>query len=185
MVKIREKNGGCGTGEIYVDLAVISLKHGGLPVCSHVYDLGLRPGLSHIGGERDGNAVLAYLLFIRVLCAEGGNGNDPAVIKNAGIGPLSIPAGDLTLSQCKAIQRELTAWTLNVKSTLGFDQAQVTCGGAELKDFETETLESRRIPGLFAAGEVLDVDGDCGGFNLHWAWASANLCVQEILNRTR
>ena len=107
------------------------------------------------------------------------------LIKNAGIGPLSMPAGDLTLSQCKAIQRELTAWTLNVKSTLGFDQAQVTCGGAELKDFDPETLESRRAPGLFAAGEVLDVDGDCGGFNLHWAWASANLCVQEILNRTR
>jgi len=105
------------------------------------------------------------------------------LIKNAGVGPLSMPAGDLTRSQCAAIQRELTGWTLNVKSTLGFDQAQVTCGGAELKDFDPETLESRRAPGLFAAGEVLDVDGDCGGFNLHWAWASANLCAQAILKR--
>ncbi|MBP3653646.1 MAG: aminoacetone oxidase family FAD-binding enzyme [Clostridia bacterium] len=107
------------------------------------------------------------------------------LIKNAGITPLSMLAGDLTRSQCAAIQRELTGWTLNVKSTLGFDQAQVTCGGAELKDFDPETLESRRAPGLFAAGEVLNVDGDCGGFNLHWAWASANLCAQAILERIR
>jgi predicted flavoprotein YhiN len=86
-----------------------------------------------------------------------------------------MPAGDLTLSQCKAVYQQLTAWTLNVKSTLGFDQAQVTCGGAELKDFDPETLESRRAPGLFAAGEVLDVDGDCGGYNLQWAWSSGRL----------
>ena len=107
------------------------------------------------------------------------------LIKNAGVGPLTMLAGDLTCGQCIAIQRELNGWILNVKSTLGFDQAQVTCGGAELKDFEPETLESRRAPGLFAAGEVLDVDGDCGGFNLHWAWASAHLCAREILNRIR
>ena len=107
------------------------------------------------------------------------------LIKNAGVAPLTMLAGDLTRSQCAAIQRELTGWTLNVKSTLGFDQAQVTCGGAELKNFDPETLESRLVPGLFAAGEVLNVDGDCGGFNLHWAWASAYLCTREILNRIR
>ena len=107
------------------------------------------------------------------------------IIKNAGISPLTMLAGDLTRSQCAAIQRELTGWTLNVKSTLGFDQAQVTCGGAELKDFDPETLESRLAPGLFAAGEVLNVDGDCGGFNLHWAWASAYLCAQAILQTSK
>ena len=107
------------------------------------------------------------------------------LIKNAGVGPLSMEAGDLTISQCEKIQKLLTGWTLNVKSTLGFDQAQVTCGGVELKDFDPETLESRCMPGLFAAGEVLDVDGDCGGFNLQWAWSSAYLCAREILNRIR
>ena len=105
------------------------------------------------------------------------------IIKNAGVGPMNLPAGDLTLRQCAAIQQALTAWELDVKSTLGFDQAQVTCGGAELTDFNPETLESRREKNLFAAGEVLDVDGDCGGFNLHWAWASASLCAREILKR--
>ena len=105
------------------------------------------------------------------------------LIKNAGVTPLTLPAGDMTFSQCRAVQRMLTGWILDVKSTLGFDQAQVTCGGAVLSDFHAETLESRRVPNLFAAGEVLDVDGDCGGFNLHWAWASAMLCAREILNR--
>jgi len=51
-------------------------------------------------------------------------------------------------------------------------QAQVTRGGITLDEVDQETLASRRVPGLFLAGEVLDVDGRCGGFNLHWAWAS-------------
>ena len=54
----------------------------------------------------------------------------------------------------------------------GFDQAQVTAGGLRTAEFDAETLESRLVPGLFAVGEVLDVDGDCGGFNLQWAWSS-------------
>ena len=100
--------------------------------------------------------------------------------KAAGIAPLSIRACELTSKQQRALQRAITQWTLPVKSTLGFDQAQVTCGGAELKDFHPESLESKLVPGLYAAGEVLNVDGDCGGFNLHWAWASAYLCVKGI-----
>ena len=51
-------------------------------------------------------------------------------------------------------------------------QAQVTRGGAPVAEFDPETMASRRVEGLFAAGEVLDVDGRSGGFNLHWAWAS-------------
>jgi len=51
-------------------------------------------------------------------------------------------------------------------------QAQVTRGGAQLAGFDPATMAPRVAPGVFAAGEVLDVDGRCGGFNLHWAWAS-------------
>jgi hypothetical protein len=51
-------------------------------------------------------------------------------------------------------------------------QAQVTRGGAAVEEFDAATLESRLVHGVYAAGEVLDVDGRCGGFNLHWAWAS-------------
>lgn len=58
--------------------------------------------------------------------------------------------------------------------------AQVVCGGLELKDFDPCGLESRKVNGLYAAGEALDVDGDCGGFNLHWAWASAHAVAAKI-----
>lgn len=54
----------------------------------------------------------------------------------------------------------------------GFDNAQVTVGGVSVSKFRADTLESRIAPGVFAAGEVLDIDGDCGGFNLQWAWSS-------------
>ena len=57
--------------------------------------------------------------------------------------------------------------------TIQFSTDQVTAGGILTKDFDPATLESRRVKGLYAAGEVLDIDGDCGGFNLQWAWASA------------
>ena len=52
------------------------------------------------------------------------------------------------------------------------DSAQVTAGGIVTADFNPETMESRLVPGLYACGEVLDIDGDCGGYNLQWAWSS-------------
>ena len=64
---------------------------------------------------------------------------------------------------------------LPVLGTMGFDQAQVTAGGADTREFRADTLESRLCPGLFACGELLDIDGDCGGFNLQWAWSSGRL----------
>jgi predicted flavoprotein YhiN len=62
-------------------------------------------------------------------------------------------------------------------------QAQVMRGGASVAQFDPETMASRRIEGLFAAGELLDVDGRSGGFNLHWAWASgivAGECAARV-----
>ena len=56
----------------------------------------------------------------------------------------------------------------------------MTAGGIAAEDFNPQTLESRLVPGLYAAGEVLDVDGDCGGFNLQWAWASAWVSVHAV-----
>ncbi len=59
--------------------------------------------------------------------------------------------------------------------TMGMDNAQVTAGGAVTDEFDPETMESRLVPGLYACGEVLDIDGDCGGYNLQWAWSSGVL----------
>ncbi|MBR4068579.1 MAG: aminoacetone oxidase family FAD-binding enzyme [Clostridia bacterium] len=65
--------------------------------------------------------------------------------------------------------------TLPVTGTRDFDQAQVTAGGILCSEFDPATMESRLIPGLYAAGEMLDVDGDCGGYNLMFAFASGLL----------
>ncbi len=66
-------------------------------------------------------------------------------------------------------------FTLPVRGTESFKDAQVTVGGIKTSEFDAKTLESRIVPGLFACGEVLDVDGDCGGYNLQWAWSSGRL----------
>ena len=89
-------------------------------------------------------------------------------------------AGALPEQELNRLARALSGWTLPVLGTQDFDQAQVTAGGASLKDFDVRSLRSLRVPGLYAAGEVLDVDGDCGGFNLQWAWSSALLAVDGI-----
>lgn len=56
-----------------------------------------------------------------------------------------------------------------------FDQAQVCSGGVDTKEVNPKTMESRLVKGLFLAGEILDVDGICGGYNLQWAWSSGIL----------
>ena len=101
------------------------------------------------------------------------------LVKAAGI-ELSRAAGALTRAELDRLTALLTGWVIPVTGTQDFDQAQVTAGGASLKDFDARTLRSLRCPGLFAAGEVLDVDGDCGGFNLQWAWSSALMAAQGI-----
>ena len=65
---------------------------------------------------------------------------------------------------------------------MGMDSAQVTAGGVLTRDFDPDTMESNLVPGLFACGEVLDIDGDCGGFNLQWAWSSG-CCAGEHAGR--
>lgn len=76
----------------------------------------------------------------------------------------------------------LKNFKLDVCGTLGFDYAQVTRGGVDVKDV-TQELESKLVKNLFFAGEILDVDGDCGGYNLHWAFASGAFVAQNILKR--
>ena len=65
---------------------------------------------------------------------------------------------------------------------MGFDAAQVPAGGIRTDEFSAQTLESRLCPGLYAAGEVLDIDGDCGGYNLQWAWSSGYLAGYHAAN---
>ena len=102
-----------------------------------------------------------------------------ALSKAAGL-DLAGRAAELKPSELDALAQRLGGWTLPVTGVQGFDQAQVTAGGARLSDFDIRRMASLRVPGLYAAGEVLDVDGDCGGFNLQWAWSSALMAAEAI-----
>ena len=71
--------------------------------------------------------------------------------------------------------RLVKCFEVSLTEPMGMDSAQVTAGGIVTKDFDPTTMESRLVPGLYACGEVLDIDGDCGGYNLQWAWSSGRL----------
>ena len=81
----------------------------------------------------------------------------------------------LTESDLDRIAQLILRFELPLQGPMGFAAAQVTAGGIETSGFDPNTMESRLVPGLFACGEVLDIDGDCGGFNLQWAWSSGRL----------
>jgi len=89
-------------------------------------------------------------------------------------------AADIPPALLRALARSLKEFALPVTGVSGFETAQVTAGGVRCGEFDPKTMESRLVPGLFACGEVLDVDGDCGGFNLQWAWASGLLAGDAV-----
>ncbi|MGI5900323.1 MAG: NAD(P)/FAD-dependent oxidoreductase [Christensenellales bacterium] len=96
-------------------------------------------------------------------------------IKAAGVAPLSRQAQSLDTKEIKAIAAQLSAWEFSITGDLGLKSAQVTAGGARTCEFDPATLKSEIVPGLYACGELLDIDGDCGGYNLQWAWSSGRL----------
>ena len=92
--------------------------------------------------------------------------------KVSGIEKLSKPVKDLNDSEIRKLCTVLKKYRIKILDTTGFKNAQVTAGGVSLNEVNTETLESKIVKGLYFSGEVLDVYGECGGFNLQWAWAS-------------
>ena len=81
-------------------------------------------------------------------------------------------AAGLTKDEASHIAAVMKNWRLEVKDTGGFEKAQVTGGWIPASEINAETMESKICPGLYFAGEVIDVDGICGGYNLQWAWTS-------------
>ncbi len=84
---------------------------------------------------------------------------------------LTQTAGSLSKAQLENIAKTAKDWRFPITGPANWKQAQVTSGGVSLSEFDNG-LRSRIVPDLFACGEVLDCDGDCGGFNLRWAWSS-------------
>lgn len=116
-------------------------------------------------GERPLEQYLAGLLHNRI---------GQTLMKSALDVRLSAPCKTLSDKQLHLLTAAVKQKAIAVLGTKGFPDAQVTAGGAMLSEF-SDTLESRRSPRLFAAGEILDVDGRCGGYNLTFAWSSGRL----------
>lgn len=78
------------------------------------------------------------------------------------------------------IARKLRAWEVRPADTEGYAKAEVTIGGVDTRELSSKTMESRRVPGLFFVGEVMDVTGWLGGYNFQWAWASGHAAGQQV-----
>ncbi len=97
-----------------------------------------------------------------------------ALLKEAGICPQD-PARGCAKAKVRRLARVAQRFEIRIVGTKGFDAAQVTAGGVRTAEICPETMESKRIPRLYFAGEIIDVDGMCGGYNLQWAWSSGSV----------
>ena len=100
----------------------------------------------------------------------------PARVASAMLAQLGVeqtPMAHLSREARRKIVMALTAWPLPVLDSRGYGFAEVTAGGVPLEEIDSATMESRKCPGLFLVGEILDVDGRIGGYNFQWAWSSA------------
>ena len=106
--------------------------------------------------------LLAGVLNLRVGCA---------LVQAAGIDPAQA-AKRLTRGQLQRLAALVKSWNFTVTGTKGFQDAQITAGGVPLGEVDVLTMQSRKVKNLYIAGEMLNIHGDCGGYNLHFAWAT-------------
>lgn len=100
-----------------------------------------------------------------------------AVLKSCDLNHLEIASSN----KIKKLVDEIKRFELNIVGTAGFENSQVTAGGISTKEI-TANMQSKLVKGLYVIGEALDVDGDCGGYNLQWAFTSAMVATEDILN---
>ena len=103
--------------------------------------------------------------MINKLCAR-------QLLKKCGVQKFNTTAEVLSDDAIAMLADTIKSWKFEITGTNSWQQAQVTAGGICTDDFNPSTMESNLCNGLYAAGEILDIDGDCGGFNLQWAWSS-------------
>ena len=98
---------------------------------------------------------------------------------------LSDSVDTLKNTDLKQLAELIKGLSFEVTGTTGFDNSQVSAGGLDTCQFDNKTMMSKKDKGLYAIGEILDIDGDCGGFNLQWAWSSAFCAAESIINDLR
>ena len=108
----------------------------------------------------------------------------PALLKDAGFSSLHKPASEVTEQEFVALAGLLHSWRFAIVDHNGWLHAQTTAGGVDLSQVSPGDLQSKICPGLYFAGELLDVHGDCGGYNLMWAWSSGMLAGRNAATRS-
>jgi predicted Rossmann fold flavoprotein len=95
-----------------------------------------------------------------------------------GLYTLSKPIVRYSDQELRLIAEHLHSWEIKPSATEGYGRAEVTAGGVDTAELSSKTMEAKKVPGLYFIGEVLDVTGHLGGYNLHWAWASGHAAGQ-------
>ena len=124
--------------------------------------------------ERKLSALLSLILHEKLTAV---------VMKQAKLSP-KLSCGQASEEMLKQLAGTVKHFRLKPQGTKSFDQSQACAGGVEISQVTPGTLESRLHPGVYFAGELLDVDGPCGGFNLHWAWASGRAAGRAAAKQT-
>ena len=106
------------------------------------------------------------------------------IVKSCGY-KLNMPANALKRADLQKIAGAVKSFELKITGVQGYNAAQVTAGGIITDDFDSGTMQSKLQSGLYAVGEVLDVDGDCGGYNLQWAFSSAYSAAKDISEKAK
>lgn len=107
----------------------------------------------------------------------------PTLLKYCGIKNIHMPCQDISWQEKEKIFNTLKNWTFIITGTNSFKNSQVTCGGVDTSQVSNKSLESLKVKNLYFCGEILDVNGDCGGFNLQWAWSSGCIAGKNASSR--
>lgn len=105
------------------------------------------------------------------------------MLKDVGINDIHLPCSNIDWKYINKLISRFKEWDFNCTDTNGFPNAQVTVGGVNTSEVNNLTLESKLIKNLYFCGEILDVHGDCGGFNLQWAWSSGYLAAKSAAHK--
>lgn len=105
------------------------------------------------------------------------------ILKEVGIKDIHLPCSNIDWKYTDRLINKFKQWDFNCIGTNGFPNAQVTVGGINTREVDNLTLESKIVKDLYFCGELLDVHGDCGGFNLQWAWSSGYLAAKSAANK--
>lgn len=103
----------------------------------------------------------------------------PVILAEAGISDIRRTVSELPYKQRDRIIDILTDWRFKIRGTKGWQSAQATAGGVDTREIDGSTMESKVLKGMYFAGEIVDIDGLCGGYNLQWAWSSGYVAGQS------